>query len=91
MERKKPLNLTVPADLAERFEQVCQEFGHGKQKGVVLSAAILMYLAADPEEQGDVLKQVIRNDISEGVTRMTDRARRADETEKGADGRTDDD
>ncbi|MFA9479477.1 hypothetical protein ACERK3_14405 [Phycisphaerales bacterium AB-hyl4] len=89
MDRKKPLNLTVPAELAERFERVCKDFGHGKQKGVVLSAAILMYLGADPKQQGDVLRQVIRQDIAEGVDRMTERARAVEKSRSKGDGKGD--
>ncbi|MEX1016148.1 MAG: hypothetical protein WD534_11910 [Phycisphaeraceae bacterium] len=69
------MNLTVPAELAERFETICKTYGHGKQKGVVLSAAILMYLGADPQKQGEMLREVIKSDISQGVDRMIERAR----------------
>lgn len=75
MDRKKSLNLTVPAELAERFESVCADYGHGKQKGVVLSAAILMYIGADPQTQGEYLHKVIKSGVSTGVDRMTRRAK----------------
>lgn len=69
-ERKQAMNLTVPQDLADAFYAVCDEYGHGKQKGMILSAAIWMFLEADPADQGRCIKAVASAEIDEGVQRM---------------------
>lgn len=74
MPPKKTVNLTVPSDLLDQFESVCRHYGHAKQKGMVLSAAILMFLEADPADQGECLKQIAVCDIEEGVAELKDKA-----------------
>jgi len=81
MIEKKTLNLTVPASLLAEFDQVCRHYGHGKQKGMVLSAAILMFLKADPVEQGRCLKELAAAQIDTGVETMIRRCR-AERAEK---------
>ncbi|MFP4144666.1 MAG: hypothetical protein ACLFV3_05940 [Phycisphaeraceae bacterium] len=76
MARKKALNLAIPEQLLDEFNEACQIYGHGKQKGMVLSAAILMFLRAEPEVQGRYLEEVIRADVSAGVERMIERIRK---------------
>ncbi len=56
--RKKTINLTVPRDLADAFDGVCGRYGHGKQKGMVLSAAILMFMEASAEQQAAYVKRL---------------------------------
>ena len=73
--KKKTINLAVPADLLEQFNEVCGHYGHGKQKGAVLSAAMLMFLRADPESQGRCLEDIVTADIEQGVQAMLERAR----------------
>jgi len=75
MLKKKTVNLTVPAELLAEFDEVCRHYGHGKQKGMVLSAAILMFLKADPVEQGECLKEVATAQITSGVQAMIHRCR----------------
>lgn len=75
MGRKKTLNLAVPEELLGEFNAVCAQYGHAKQKGMVLSAAVLMFLRADPHTQGRFLEEVLKADISEGVQRMIRRAK----------------
>ncbi|HEX7010615.1 MAG TPA: hypothetical protein VF184_11570 [Phycisphaeraceae bacterium] len=70
------MNLAIPEELLAEFNAVCQIYGHGKQKGMVLSAAILMFLRADPQTQGRYLEDVIKADVSAGVARMIERARK---------------
>ncbi len=70
MPPKKTLNLAVPADLLERFNSLCQQYGHNKQKGMVLSAAVLMFLRAEPEVQGRFLQEVATAEIEAGVKRL---------------------
>ena len=75
MLEKKPVNLTVPTELLAEFDEVCRHYGHGKQKGMVLSAAMLMFLKADPVEQGECLKEVATAQITSGVQAMIQRCR----------------
>ena len=74
MSKKKTLNLTVSAELLAEFDQVCRHYGHAKQKGMVLSAAILMFLEADPVAQGECLKEIAVADITSGVREMIRRS-----------------
>jgi antitoxin component of RelBE/YafQ-DinJ toxin-antitoxin module len=76
MAQKKPLNLAVSAELLEEFYAACEHYGHAKQKGQVLSAALLMFLRSDPQEQGRCLEQVVSAEINAGVAQMIDRARK---------------
>ena len=72
---KKTINLAVPAELLEHFNAVCMEYGHAKQKGLVLSAAISMFLRADPVDQGQAIENIVRAEIAEGVSRMVQRGK----------------
>ena len=76
MAKKKTINLAVPTELLDEFNRVCQQYGHAKQKGQVLSAAMLMFLRADPSEQGRCLEDVVGADITAGVARMIERSKR---------------
>lgn len=55
---KKTVNLTVPQPLLAPFDAVCARYGHGKQKGMVLSAAILMFLEAEEARQAAFVKRI---------------------------------
>lgn len=70
MRSRKTINLAVPTDLAEQFDAVCGVYGHGKQKGLVLAAAILMFLESHPEEQGQAIERVFQADVADGVKQM---------------------
>ena len=72
---KKTINLAVPAELLEHFNAVCLEYGHAKQTGLVLSAAIEMFLRADPVDQGQAIKSIVHAEIAEGVSRMVERGK----------------
>lgn len=74
MGQKKTINLAIPAELADRFGQICGQYGHGKQKGMVLGAAILMFLEAQPRLQGEYVKRLAVADIESGVERLQARA-----------------
>ena len=67
MIERKAINLTVPADLAEQFDAVCAAYGHGKQKGMVLAAAMRMFMDAEPMHQGRVMQQVMQQQIELGM------------------------
>ncbi|MFA9477610.1 hypothetical protein ACERK3_04805 [Phycisphaerales bacterium AB-hyl4] len=75
MPRKKTINLAIPEPLLEEFNEVCRHYGHAKQKGLVLSAAILMFLEADPAEQGESLERILISDVRAGVDSMIHRAK----------------
>ncbi len=75
MARKKTINLAIPEALLTEFNEVCRHYGHGKQKGMVLSAAMLMFLEADPADQGEVLERILISDVRSGVESMVERAR----------------
>ena len=75
MARKKTINLAIPEALLTEFNEVCRHYGHAKQKGMVLSAAMLMFLEADPAKQGDVLERILIADVRSGVESMVERAR----------------
>jgi len=74
MSRKKALNLAIPESLLRQFDIVAAAYGHGKQKGMVLAAAIAMFLDAPPERQGEFLERVMQAEVRAGVSRMKDRA-----------------
>ncbi len=76
MARKKTLNLSVPAEILNEFDAVCRHYGHAKQKGMVLSAALLMFLRADPKEQGECLKGIATAQITAGEQTLLERIRR---------------
>lgn len=73
MSKKKPLNLSVSAELLDQFNEVCGHYGHAKQKGMVLSSAILMFIEADPQTQGKYLKRIATAQIESGVEEMIQR------------------
>ena len=75
MPAKKTINLAVPQPLLEEFNEVCAHYGHAKQKGLVLSAAMLMFLEADPAEQGKALERIMIADVRSGVESLIERAR----------------
>jgi hypothetical protein len=70
MPDKRTINLAVPAELADAFDHACSVYGHGKQKGLILAAAIRMFLDADPTEQGERIRQVFAADVLKGVEAM---------------------
>jgi antitoxin component of RelBE/YafQ-DinJ toxin-antitoxin module len=81
---KRTINLTVDEDLLDRFNEACRAYGHSKQKGLVLSAAIRMFLEADPREQGEYLESIFRDDIDRGVATMMEKRRRIEGDEAAA-------
>lgn len=75
MARKKTINLAVPEPLLGEFNEICAHYGHAKQKGLVLSAAMLMFLEADPADQGKALERIMIADVRNGVESLIERAR----------------
>ncbi|MEO0965394.1 MAG: hypothetical protein AAFY08_09760 [Planctomycetota bacterium] len=70
MSDKRTINLAIPADLADEFDRVSAIFGHGKQKGLILAAAIRLFLDTPPERQGELIQAVFADEVSRGVRAM---------------------
>ncbi|MCC7406623.1 MAG: hypothetical protein IT442_01030 [Phycisphaeraceae bacterium] len=68
--RKKTLNLAVPAELLADFNRVCALYGHGKQKGMVLSAALLMFLEAPASEQVSFVRRAALAEVDAAASRL---------------------
>ncbi len=58
------------------FERVASAYGHGKQKGLVLSAAMLHFLEADPRDQAACVEAVMRAELDRGVAKLLREVRR---------------
>lgn len=69
------INLAIDASLLDAFEQVASQYGHGKQKGQVLSAALLMFLEADPREQARCVRAVFESQVDQGMQALLEQAR----------------
>lgn len=67
---KKTLNLAVPAELLADFNRVCALYGHGKQKGMVLSAALLMFLEAPASEQVRFVRRAALAEVDAAASRL---------------------
>jgi hypothetical protein len=71
----KTINLAINTQMLEQFEQVTAIHGHGKQKGLVLSAAILMFLEADPRHQQRCVLAVMEQHTHQGMEQLLAEAR----------------
>jgi len=76
MQRKPTINLAIPETLLNEFNAVCRAYGHNKQKGQVLSAALMMFLEADPRDQGFWVEEVMRADVAQGIEQLLDKVRK---------------
>ncbi|MEM1027368.1 MAG: hypothetical protein AAGJ38_04730 [Planctomycetota bacterium] len=76
MQRKPTLNLAIPEALLNEFNAVCRAYGHNKQKGQVLSAALMMFMEADPRDQGRWVEEVVKADVAQGIDQLLERVRR---------------
>ena len=65
MPQKRPISFRVHPALAERFQEAAGPY-YGKL-GACFGAALLMFLEADPKEQGEFLKRVYDAEISDEV------------------------
>ncbi|MCC7205343.1 MAG: hypothetical protein IT441_09710 [Phycisphaeraceae bacterium] len=68
--QKKTLNLAVPAELLADFNRVCALYGHGKQKGMVLSAAVLMFLEAPASDQVNFVRRAAMAEVDAAASRL---------------------
>lgn len=62
--------------MLKAFEATAAVYGHGKQKGQVLTAAMLMFLEADPRDQGAAVSAVLEVQTRRGVSAMLTKARK---------------
>jgi hypothetical protein len=62
---KQGVNFSVQRDLAERFREVAKEY-YGKL-GLCFSAAMLMFLEADPQTQGEYIKKMFDAEVNDEV------------------------
>ncbi|MEM8782291.1 MAG: hypothetical protein AAGE65_05470 [Planctomycetota bacterium] len=76
MNRKPTINLAVDPKVLASFERTAAVYGHGKQKGLVLTAALLHFLEADPREQARCVEEAIRADLNAGTAKLLAEARR---------------
>lgn len=62
---KQGVNFSVHRDLADRFREATREY-YGKL-GLCFSAAMLMFLEADPQTQGQYIKKVFDAEVDDEI------------------------
>jgi hypothetical protein len=70
---KQGVNFSVHRDLADRFREATREY-YGKL-GLCFSAALLMFLEADPEVQGQYIKRVFDAETDDEVKAVIEQAK----------------
>lgn len=73
MPGKRTISFRIHPQLDERFREATAQY-YGKV-GICFSAAILMFLEADPKTQGDYLKRVFDAEVNDEVEATIDAAR----------------
>lgn len=73
--KKRNLNLAIEPAFYDSFHRVALAYGHVKQKGDVLAAALLMFVEADPVTQASYLKRIASARIDDGVTELVEEAK----------------
>ena len=63
--RKQGVNFSVHEDLANRFREATREY-YGKL-GLCFSAALVMFLEADPQVQGQYIKKVFDAETNDEI------------------------
>src|SRR5205807_2181113 len=86
MARKQNINVYVDRGLAEQFRNAAQ--GYFGRLGMCFSAAMLMFLEADPRTQGEYLTKVFKAEVEDEVQAIVEaakaeQARRIAERERG--------
>ena len=79
------MNLNISARVAKQFRDVARRYDG--RIGLCASAALLMFLEADPREQGNYINKVFQLDLSEQVDETLravkeEQARRVEEHER---------
>ena len=65
MPQKSTLSFRVSPQLVTRFREATREY-YGKA-GVCFSAALLMFMEADPKSQGEFMKRILDAELNEEV------------------------
>jgi hypothetical protein len=65
MAEKEKLNVMTDAWIAEQFREAAKSYDN--RLGMCLSAAMLMFIKANPRTQGDFIRQVFDEQIREEV------------------------
>ena len=71
MARKVTINAFTHPDLAKRFREVVKTYNN--RIGTCLSAAIVLFLTADPETQGQAINEVLQAEVRDEVEAMIER------------------
>ena len=83
MGQKKTINLAVPTDVAEAFDRLSGVYGHGKQKGMVLAAAMQLFLDSTPAKQAEYVKRMATAPIDSAAMRLTQRQAKSPDSGPG--------
>ena len=67
--RKQGVNFSVDRELADHFREATKEY-YGKL-GLCFSAAMLMFLEADPHAQGQFIKRIFDGEIDGEIENVT--------------------
>jgi len=70
---KQGVNFSVHRELADRFREATREY-YGKL-GLCFSAALLMFLEADPKVQGDFIKRVFDAEVDDEILAVIEQAK----------------
>jgi antitoxin component of RelBE/YafQ-DinJ toxin-antitoxin module len=73
MAKKQNINVYVDRRLAEQFRQAAQ--GYFGRLGMCFSAAMLMFLEADPRSQGEYLTKVFKAEVEDEVQAIVEAAK----------------
>lgn len=72
MTRKQNINVFVDRKLAEQFRKAAEAYLG--RLGMCFSAAMLMFLEADPKTQGEYLTRIFKAEIDDQVQQLLDAA-----------------
>lgn len=70
---KQGVNFAVQRELADRFREATREY-YGKL-GLCFSAALLMFLEADPKTQGEFIKRVFDAEVDDEILAVIEQAK----------------
>ena len=73
MARKDTINVVTHPVIADAFREAAKSYDG--RLGMCLSAAMLMFMQADPESQGDFLKRVFEAQIRDEVDTLLEKIR----------------
>lgn len=70
---KQGVNFSVHRELAERFREATREY-YGKL-GLCFSAALIMFLEADPKVQGEFIKRAFEAEVDDEMLAVIEQAK----------------